>query len=210
MIRNRLAELLSERGLKITQVAKDTNLSRNTITSTAHNNSKMIQYETINELCKYLRVTPSEFFEYIPLDYKYTIMTNDFDVDFIYDLDMDAVKIKGITFEFDMFIDIEETFDTKNYTLTGTSHLEDLYVYTEVNFDKSEQNVMYKKDLQDIPAGFHRLIDNEFNSIIQTEFILQLKDFTEKGLEDGHGFYEYIFNALHENFMIVSETDLPF
>ncbi|MFC0233946.1 helix-turn-helix domain-containing protein [Vagococcus entomophilus] len=73
MIRNRLSVLLAERKLKITQVANDTNLSRNTITSTAQNDGKMIQLETINVLCKYLNITPSEFFDYSPLDFEYYI-----------------------------------------------------------------------------------------------------------------------------------------
>jgi len=69
MLRNRLAELLAERNLKISRVANDIpNLSRNTITSTAQNDSKMIQLETINSLCQYLGVSPNEFLEYIPFD----------------------------------------------------------------------------------------------------------------------------------------------
>lgn len=73
MIRNRLSVLLAERKLKITQVANDTNLSRNTITSTAQNDGKMIQLETINILCKYLNITPTEFFDYSPIDFEYFI-----------------------------------------------------------------------------------------------------------------------------------------
>lgn len=69
MIRNRLKELMVERGLKASRVANDIkSLSRNTINSTANNNGKMIQLETINLLCQYLGVTPAEFFEYLPFD----------------------------------------------------------------------------------------------------------------------------------------------
>lgn len=77
MIRNRLAELLAERKLKISRVANDIpNLSRNTITSTASNETKMIQIETINSLCQYLEITPSDFFEYIPFDVKFSASLN--------------------------------------------------------------------------------------------------------------------------------------
>lgn len=69
MIRNRLKELMAERGLKASRVANDIeNLSRNTINSTVNNNGKMIQFETVNSLCQYLGVTPNEFFEYLPFD----------------------------------------------------------------------------------------------------------------------------------------------
>ncbi|WP_168848185.1 helix-turn-helix domain-containing protein [Fructilactobacillus sanfranciscensis] len=71
MIRNRLSELLAERKIKISKIASDIpDLSRNTITSVAHNNVKMLQLNTINKLCEYLEVTPADFFEYVDYDLK--------------------------------------------------------------------------------------------------------------------------------------------
>ncbi|WP_369689692.1 helix-turn-helix domain-containing protein [Lentilactobacillus kosonis] len=37
------------------------NLSRNTITSTSQNDTKMIQIETVNALCQYLEIAPKDF-----------------------------------------------------------------------------------------------------------------------------------------------------
>ncbi|PXA00023.1 XRE family transcriptional regulator, partial [Staphylococcus pseudintermedius] len=54
MIRNRLAELLFERDIKIVRISKETGISRNTITNTASNNSEMLQMNTINKICRYL------------------------------------------------------------------------------------------------------------------------------------------------------------
>lgn len=69
MIRNRLKELMDERGLKASRIANDIdNLSRNTVNSTVSNKGKMIQLETVNSLCQYLGVTPNDFFEYLPFD----------------------------------------------------------------------------------------------------------------------------------------------
>lgn len=68
MIRNNLAALLAENGIKITRLAADTGLSRNTITSTAQNDGKMIQLETINLICQRLQISPTDFFEYLPFD----------------------------------------------------------------------------------------------------------------------------------------------
>ncbi|HJA23812.1 MAG TPA: helix-turn-helix transcriptional regulator [Candidatus Limosilactobacillus intestinavium] len=74
MIRNRLKELMIERGLKASRLAHDIpNLSRNTINTTANNNGKMLQLETINSLCEYLEVTPKDFFEYLPFDVEVSI-----------------------------------------------------------------------------------------------------------------------------------------
>lgn len=72
MIRNNLSLLLTERNLKITKVSNDTNISRTTLTALNQNDNKMIQMETINTLCKYLKVTPGDFFEYSPIDVTFT------------------------------------------------------------------------------------------------------------------------------------------
>lgn len=65
-IRNNLAVLMAQRGLKTTQVAIDTGISRNALTSLVYNRNKMIQLNTLNILCEYLQVTPAEFFLFDP------------------------------------------------------------------------------------------------------------------------------------------------
>lgn len=74
MIRNKLAELLAERNIKISRVAAEIpDLSRNTITKVASNSGKMLQMETINSLCQYLKVSPADFFEYLPFDINFEV-----------------------------------------------------------------------------------------------------------------------------------------
>lgn len=63
--RIRLWELMAERNLKITQVSKDTGLSRTTLNNIKFNRNKAIQVETIDILCNYFRITPGELFEEI-------------------------------------------------------------------------------------------------------------------------------------------------
>ena len=60
--RIRLWELMAERNLKITQVQKDTGLSRPTLNNIKFNKNKAIQMETVNILCNYFRITPGELF----------------------------------------------------------------------------------------------------------------------------------------------------
>lgn len=60
--RIKLWELLAERNLKITQVCKDTGLSRPTLNAIKYGRSKGIQLETIDVLCNYFKITPSELF----------------------------------------------------------------------------------------------------------------------------------------------------
>ena len=77
MIRNRLKELMVERGLKASRIANDIdNLSRNTINSAVNNKGKMLQLETINSLCQYLSVSPKDFFEYLPFDVDVSISSD--------------------------------------------------------------------------------------------------------------------------------------
>ena len=61
--RIRLWELMAERNLKITQVSKDTGLSRPTLNNIKFNRIKAIQMNTIDILCNYFRITPGELFE---------------------------------------------------------------------------------------------------------------------------------------------------
>ena len=61
--RIRLWELMAERNLKITQVSKDTGLSRPTLNNIKFNRNKAIQMETIDIMCNYFRITPGELFE---------------------------------------------------------------------------------------------------------------------------------------------------
>lgn len=68
MISNKLATLMAERKIKATRLSSDTGIARSTISSLTNNDSKMIQFDTINTLCQYLNVTPADFFIYSPYD----------------------------------------------------------------------------------------------------------------------------------------------
>jgi len=65
MIRCNLSVLLAERSLKITKVSKDTGISRTTLTSLSNNQAQGIQFETMDTLCNYLNVKPSDLFRHI-------------------------------------------------------------------------------------------------------------------------------------------------
>ena len=78
MIRYNLNKLLGERNLKISKVFVDTGISRSTLTKIVNNQSSMVQTETIDKLCQYLKVSPSEFFEYIPIEIDVNTFLNEF------------------------------------------------------------------------------------------------------------------------------------
>lgn len=72
LLRNNLAILLTERQLRISDVSKNTGISRTTLTALYSNKSKMIQMETVNKLCQALHISPVDFFEYVNFDFDYS------------------------------------------------------------------------------------------------------------------------------------------
>lgn len=55
--------MLAERRIKKSELSKVTGLSRNTLTTLASGNAKMIQFETIEKVAKAFDVEPYELFE---------------------------------------------------------------------------------------------------------------------------------------------------
>lgn len=66
MLKNNLSVLMAERGLKIADLYNATGISKTTLMAIANNNSKGIQFETLDRLCNYLDIAPNDFFEYVP------------------------------------------------------------------------------------------------------------------------------------------------
>lgn len=63
-----LSVLLAERRLTLSRVAQDTGLSRTTLTALTGRDARGIQFDTLNRLCQYLKVTPGDLFIYLPFD----------------------------------------------------------------------------------------------------------------------------------------------
>lgn len=178
MIKNRLAELLAQRQLKITKVAKDTGISRNTITATAQNDGTMIKLETIDILCNYLGVTPSEFFEFIPVLFNIDIIVTNFELDYHKDSFYAFAGFDFITYTSDIFLDI--TYHGKKYDFSleckanyVKSDVEKVVFY--VNFTNKQELETY----QDISAGissymFSSKIANTLSDLLVEDFKNQL------------------------------------
>ncbi|MCT4397331.1 XRE family transcriptional regulator [Pediococcus ethanolidurans] len=79
MIRNNFAIILAERQLRITRVANDTGISRTTLTALSQNSTKMVQIETVNNLCMYLDISTQEFFSFIPIDVNFNVYVGELD-----------------------------------------------------------------------------------------------------------------------------------
>lgn len=65
MIKCHLSRLMGERKLKISDVARDTGLHRNTVTLLYQEKATRIDLDAIDTLCKYFGVPVGELFEYV-------------------------------------------------------------------------------------------------------------------------------------------------
>jgi len=68
MIKCHLSRLMGERKLKISDVAKDTNINRGTLTRLYHETYSRIEKDAINTLCVYFDCKIEELFEFIADD----------------------------------------------------------------------------------------------------------------------------------------------
>lgn len=64
MIKCHLSKLMGERKLKISDVARDTGLHRNTITLLYQETATRVDLEAIDALCRYFNVPVGELFEW--------------------------------------------------------------------------------------------------------------------------------------------------
>lgn len=59
-MKNNFSKLIGMKKIKIAQVAKDTGISRTTLTDMYYERVTRIDLNTLNKLCKYLEVTPND------------------------------------------------------------------------------------------------------------------------------------------------------
>lgn len=65
MIKCHLSRLMGERKLKISDVARDTGLHRNTITLLYQETANRVDLDALNTLCRYFGVSVGDLLEYV-------------------------------------------------------------------------------------------------------------------------------------------------
>lgn len=63
MVKCHLSRIMGERKLKISDVARDTGISRGTITRLYQETAQRIEIDVLNKLCRYLDCQVSDLFE---------------------------------------------------------------------------------------------------------------------------------------------------
>lgn len=194
MIRNNLAILMSERGIKNSVLSMRTGISKNTISSTVQNDGKMIQLETINKICQALGVTPNEFFSYIPYDVEIKVDINDIEMEFsandVYELD--GFYITSI--DLDLIVSIEKNgtivetiiFETCNFFKGNLFFTDSFWIELETIDPKFEEI------WSDIPTAFSSDIQKKILHYVQTEILSSL---TARIIDSPHE--DNLMNHLH-------------
>lgn len=165
MIRNNLAKLMLERNLKATQVSNRTKIARSTLSRISNNASEKIEYSTINSLCDVLKVTPCEFFEYLPLNDSFTFEIGN-------TLTTKAEYSKGMPMEYEVFAFINfteygESCDSIEYTGTATMipFIDSYEMIISLKADKNADTSIFNK----IPISFQNDIIERLRKYIENQ-----------------------------------------
>nr|WP_242703889.1 helix-turn-helix transcriptional regulator [Enterococcus sp. 669A] len=66
VVKNNLSKLLGERLIKVSDVYRETGISKTTLTNLYYQRSTNVQLETLQKICDFLQVPLSELIEYLP------------------------------------------------------------------------------------------------------------------------------------------------
>ncbi|UXR44797.1 helix-turn-helix domain-containing protein [Staphylococcus simulans] len=186
MIRNRLSELLSERGLKTSRVAKEVKIARSSLTSMIQNDTEMLRYDAIDKLCRYLHITPNDFFEYMPINVDMSIQKtkNLFGLVNKGNLHDLSEVLVFLIIEGDFLIDIEVENEVKNYDCI--LYLEKItkdYPYNKFIFTIKDEKeyVELKTKIDQLTPGFKKILFSKINNLIKNSF---MEDILKKVNED--------------------------
>lgn len=171
MVLCRLKILLAERNLSITDTHKATGISRNTLTALCYNYSKGIQYETMDSLCRYLNVTPSDLFEYTPVDISVLEIN-------LHNAEMILSVVPALPrHPFNIELGIDFKVIKSDYDSDGNGGIEEINTYIWLptsNIDEQEaQQKLFLNILNTLSpfakASVYERIDREVYSIIDNE-----------------------------------------
>jgi len=175
MIHNNLSVLMAERNIKAARVSAETGISRSTLNSISNNASKMIQMETINTLCSYLKTSPQHFFSFSPIDFNFNFQ---FPLDEQANHDSDGFggehwwvninKLKG-----DLFVN-----SLKNYQKESTFELtfESSHIHFEGVGDHYDSPLTMKVQINDTDGYLKEYWNNNNLYEYHTIFSNQLRD----------------------------------
>lgn len=175
MLKSNLKVLLAERNISITQVSNDTGISRTTLTSLM-SVAKGIQFETMNTLCNYLKITPSDLFIYVPYDVKIELES------FRYKYDSSANFIS-------FFIEVLKENRKYRLLFNGYIHTFERELDIKIDLAKEPETFEEKESFENIkyclnklPIQFANDVEKNLMEIVEKE--IEYSDFYERFSKD--------------------------
>lgn len=210
MIRNNLAILMSERGIKNSFLSAKTGISKNTISATASNDGKMIQLETINKICHVLEVSPCEFFSYLPYDVEIKVFPDEMTVEDLKvgsdEIGMPILQPHITNLKFDVFMSKVAVHKTTDINMTGILQSKvNLFInhppHFSITFDGKNNN-QYIEFWEEIPTPFQKDIEKNLREKIFNELQTYIMDYPDSRDFDSLNNFQYYVDEVLPNMTI--------
>lgn len=161
MIINKLNLLLAERFIKASKFSRDTGIAQSTISKIVNNSTSQIDYSTLDKICRYLNITPSDFFEYDPINVIFQSFSKD------------TENEDDINKNFSFFIRYgngTEIFRTIKYEVYVDIYAEELYVIVSPVMSSSEDTA-FTKYIKNLSLGIQKALSDEIELFIKNRLI---------------------------------------
>lgn len=164
---------LAENRLKISKVYNDTGISRSTLTSLSENQSKGIQFDTLNTLCNYLKISPGDLFIYSPIDIDINLailtvtQASGAQLDPFTEIAfVETAKFNGVT-----YLNVKSFRDKYSIEcqIKGSLSNEKIVVTATVMDNSVEETKSFKRDYEHLPRELKVHIIDMINSSIMDE-----------------------------------------
>ncbi|MBC1286902.1 helix-turn-helix transcriptional regulator [Listeria booriae] len=178
MLINRLAVLIAERRLNISKLSEETGISRPTLTQISKNENKMIQLETINQLCMYLEISPDDFFSYLPYEFEFDFLSSDLVIDFVGTKTYIDVESFNFDFTFELVIKVVYKDGYIPINVSGSlgisKHFEKRLVITlKVENENSDA---WQKYISDLSVDFRHIFDDSVIKFLKLNLFDAIED----------------------------------
>lgn len=188
MLRNNLAKLMIDRGITATQLFNDTGIARSTISKISNNNTDKISMSTIDKICNYLRVTPADFFDFIPFEFDIKVLFEGFDsYEEFEEYTKQFFDYKGEVF-FEVILNVHTQGQRQSIFFDGSVKVESIggksILLTDATFSLSPKSVNSIEIINNMPIQFQTDILEKIKSEI-TDYmhLLPFGEMDKIGLE---------------------------
>ncbi|MDU2971611.1 MAG: helix-turn-helix transcriptional regulator [Veillonella sp.] len=174
MIKSNLKVKLAENNIRISKIANDTGISRTTLTALSEGHTKGIQFDTLNKICRYLKIEPADLFVYSPIDIIPKIQTFSLsNVDSYYDSDDEKWYIANADISTTLFLNVETDNNKFSVECSGEGKIDDdLITISFTTDDDIEQMQELDKIYKELPRELQVYLE----SLISDLYYEHLKD----------------------------------